>query len=165
MILHFAKVILRFLTRKLFFTALNIVGLSIGLASCIVIYLFITHELSYDKFHRDGEKIYRVIRQSQINGMPYDIGVTAGPFAGAIQQDYDNRVESTTRVFSFNSLVTYKDQSFIEERLLLADKNFFEFFSYPLVSGEASRVLKNSNSLVISGAIARKYFGAEDPIG
>lgn len=79
MLYHFSKVIFRYLSRKVFFTTLNVIGLSIGLASCIVIFLFVTHELSYDKFHRDGEITYRVLRQSEMNQMPYNIGVTAAP--------------------------------------------------------------------------------------
>lgn len=165
MILHFSKVILRYLSRKVFFTGLNIIGLSIGLASCIVIYLFAVNELSYDKFHRDGEKIYRVLRQSQINGMPYNIGVTAAKFGPALQQDFPERIQSATRAFAFNALVTYDDKSFLEEALLLADHNFFEFFSFPLKRGKPGTVLKNANSIVLSKALAEKYFGTEDPVG
>ncbi len=165
MVFHFTKVILRFFSRQFFYTGLNIIGLSTGIASCIVIFLFITHELSYDNFHRDGERIFRVIRQSQINGMPYNIGVTSGPFATALKQDYDARIESVTRALAFDALVTYKDQSFAEERLLLTDKNFFDFFSFPLRAGDPSSVFENGNSLVISAALATKYFGSEDPIG
>jgi len=165
MVVHFVKTIVRFLGRKLFFTGLNIMGLSIGLASSIIIYLFISHELSYDKYHRDGENIFRVIRQSQMNGMPYNIGVTSGPFAAALQQDYEGRVQSVTRALSFDALVTYKEKSFIEQELLLADSNFFQFFSFPLVAGDRSSALSTGNSIVISDSFARKYFGGEDPIG
>ncbi|HET9486534.1 MAG TPA: ABC transporter permease [Chryseosolibacter sp.] len=165
MFLHYTKVIFRYLSRKMFFTALNVLGLSIGLASCIVIYLFTVNELSYDKFHRDGDQIYRVIRQSQINGMPYNIGVTAAKFAPALKQDFPQQIQSTNRAFSFNALITYQDKSFIEEKLLLADANFFDFFSFPLYRGQTTDVLKNGNSLVISKALAIKYFGNEDPIG
>ena len=165
MLLHFFKVILRYLSRKVFYTGLNVAGLSIGVASCMVIYLFTVHELSYDKFHADKDKIYRVLRQSQINGMPYNIGVTAAKFGPAIQQDYPGQVQSTTRAFTFNALVTYGDRSFLEEELLLADENFFNFFSFPLHRGTPATVLKNGNSLVISKEFAQKYFGEEDPVG
>jgi len=165
MLLHFSKVILRYLARKIFFTGLNILGLSIGLASCIVIYLFIVNELSYDNFHRDGDKIYRVIRQSQINGMPYNIGITAAKFGPALQQDFPGRIQTTTRAISFTALVAYQDKSFIEKKILLADANFFEFFSLHLHRGQPGTVLKNGNSLVISRVLAEKYFGNTDPIG
>ncbi len=99
MLVHYFKVIIRYLTRTLFFTGLNMAGLSLGLASCIVIFLFIQNELSYDKFQRDGDKIYRVIRRSQINGMPYNIGITAAPFAQTLQEDFPERIQSVTRAF------------------------------------------------------------------
>jgi putative ABC transport system permease protein len=97
--------------------------------------------------------------------MPYNIGITAAKFAPALEQDFPHRIQSTTRAFSFNALVTYQDKSFIEQKLLLADANFFDFFSFPLYRGQTAGVLKNGNSLVISKALAVKYFGKEDPIG
>ena len=165
MLNNFIKVILRYLLRSRFFATLNIAGLSIGIACCIVIYLFVRNELAYDRFHKDSDKIYRVIRQSQMNGMPYNIGVTSGPFAPALQQDYESKIQSVTRAFSFGALVKYADKTFMEEKLLLADNNFFEFFSYPLYKGEASTVLSTGNSIVISKAFATKYFGDQDPLG
>ncbi len=162
---NFFKVIFRYLLRNRFFTGLNLAGLSIGTASCIVIFLFVRNELSYDQFHRDGDDIYRLLRVSQINGMPYNIGITSAPFAEAILQDYEGRISSATRALSFNSLIRFGEKAFIEEQLLLADSNFFEFFSYPLSKGDPSSVLDGSNALVVSEALARKYFGDEDPIG
>ena len=162
---NFFKVIFRNLLRRRFFAALNIAGLSIGTACCIVIYLFITTEMSYDRFHVDGEKIFRAIRQSNINGMPYNIGVTSGPYADALRQDYDSRIQSTTRALAFNSVIKHDTKTYVEEKLLLADPNFFEFFSYPLASGDPSQVLSQPNNIVISKSFAKKYFGNQDPIG
>lgn len=163
---NFVKVIFRYLIRSRFFTILNIAGLSIGMSCCIIIYLFIKNELSYDRFHHDGENIYRVLRQSQINGMQYNIGVTSGPYAPALQQDYDGKIQTTSRAASFDGLlVRYKDKTFIEDHILLADSNFFAFFSYPLLKGDPSTVLENPNSLVVSKSFAAKYFGEDDPIG
>src|SRR5690606_8181798 len=128
----------------------NVAGLSIGTASCIVIFLFAKNELSYDRFHTDGDAIYRLIRVSQINGMQYNIGITSGPFAEAILHDYEGRVAAATRALPFNSLIRYGEKAFIEEKLLLADSNFFSFFSYPLEKGNASTVLNKPNTVVIS---------------
>lgn len=165
MLIHFAEVTLRYLYRKVFFTVLNVAGLSLGLACCIVIFLFVTNELSYDKFHEDGDNIYRVIRESEMNHMPYDIGVTAAPFGPALQQDFPDEIKSVTRTLPFEGLFAYKEQVFMESELLLADSNFFRFFSFPLIMGDASSVLRNGNSLVISEALAQKYFKDEDPVG
>ncbi len=162
---NFVKVIFRNLLRRRFFAALNIAGLSIGTACCVVIYLFITTEMSYDKFHSDGEKIFRVVRQSNINGMPYNIGVTSGPYAEALRQDYGERIQSTTRALTFNSVIKHETKTYIEEKLLVADPNFFEFFSYPLAIGDPAQVLSDPNNIVVSKAFAKKYFGTDDPIG
>ena len=165
MLFHFCKVIFRYLFRKIFFTSLNIGGLSIGLASCIVIFLFVINELSYDEFHHDREKIYRLIRESQINGMPYNIGITSAQFGPALIEDYPQEIQSVTRALAFSGLVTYQDQSFIEQKLLLADSNFFSFFSFPLLKGEVASVLRHPNSIVISLRLSHKYFGDDDPVG
>lgn len=165
MLKNFFKVVFRYIVRNRFFAGLNVAGLSIGTASCIVIFLFAKNELSYDRFHTDGDAIYRLIRVSQINGMQYNIGITSGPFAEAILHDYEGRVAAATRALPFNSLIRYGEKAFIEEKLLLADSNFFSFFSYPLEKGNASTVLNKPNTVVISAAFAEKYFGDEDPIG
>jgi putative ABC transport system permease protein len=165
MLYNFIKVIFRHLLRRRFFAALNIAGLSIGTACSIVIYLFITTELSYDKFQGDGKKIYRLVRQSNMNGMPYNIGVTSAPYADALLQDYDGRIQSATRALAFNSVIRHDTKTYTEEKLLLADANFFEFFSYPLAVGDPNQVLSQPNNIVISKALAEKYFGNEDPIG
>src|SRR5688572_13884643 len=125
MFYNFVKVIFRHLMRRRFFAALNIAGLSIGTACCVVIFLFITTELSYDKFHDDGNKIYRVVRQSSMTGMPYNIGVTSAPYADALVQDYDGRIQSITRALTFNSVLKHDSKTYVEEKLLLADPNFF----------------------------------------
>ena len=166
MIANFVKVIFRYLFRSRFFTLLNIAGLSIGMACCIIIFLFINNEFSYDKFHLQGDNIYRVVRESQINGMPYDIGVTSGPFAPALMQDYDGKIHSVVRILPYDGLlVRFGDKTFLEDKNILADPNFFEFFSYPLLQGDPKTALQNPNSLVISKAFALKYFGTEDALG
>jgi putative ABC transport system permease protein len=158
-------VIFRYLLRSRFFTILNMLGLSIGLACCIIIFSFVKNELSYDRFHQQGDFIYRVIRQSEMSNMPYNIGITSGPYAGALQQDYGDRFQDITRAFVFNGLVQYEDKSFIEEKLLLADKNFFSFFSYPLSYGDPASVLSTPGGIVLTRALSRKYFGEENSIG
>ena len=162
---NFIKVIFRYLFRSRFFTALNIIGLSVGIGCCILIYLFVRYELSYDDFHSDRNQIYRVIRQSEINGMPYNIGITSAPFASALIQDYPERIDEVTRAMPIRTSVQANDKVFAEDQFLLADENFFSFFSFPLLKGSAADVMKLSNSIVISKAMAKKYFGDDDPVG
>lgn len=165
MLLNFIKVIFRYLLRSRFFSLLNVFGLSIGLACCLIIYSFVANELSYDRFHEKGDHIYRVIRQSEMSNMPYNIGITSGPFAEALRLDFGDRIAETTRAMVFNGLIQFQDNSFMEERLLLADKNFFQFFSYPLTEGSPASVLDSPGNIVLSRKLARKYFGNATAIG
>lgn len=165
MFLNFLKVIYRYLLRSRFFTLLNIAGLSIGTSCSIIIYLFVQYETSYDDFHKDGDQIYRVIRQSEINGMPYNIGITSAPFATALKEDYTEKIKDVTRAMPIRASVQFSDKIFSEEGFLLADENFFNFFSFPLAKGNPDDVLKLPNSIVMSRVLATKYFGEEDPIG
>lgn len=165
MIQNFLKVITRFILRSKFFTLINVAGLSVGLACTLVIYLYIRHEYSFDQFHHDGSITYRVIRQSQMNNVPYHIGVTSGPFMDALLTDYPGQIATATRAMPADALVQIADESFIEDHILLADSNFFSFFSYPLLRGNPESVLDNPNAVVLTKAFAKKYFGEQDPIG
>lgn len=165
MLINFIKVIYRSFLRSKFFTVINVAGLAIGLACTIAIYLYIRHELSFDNFHAHEQQIYRVLRKSEIHGIPYTIGVTSGPYAGALKNDYGDRIVDVTRALPFDGLVSYGEKAFSEERLMLADSNFFSFFSYRLRTGDPATVLAQPNDVVITSDFAKKYFGDEDPIG
>ncbi len=159
------KIAVRSLFKHRVSTSINLLGFVIGLLSTIFIYFYINTELNIDSFHVDKENIYRVIRTSEINGAPYDVGVTSGPYAEALINDYPSSINSTTRAFPQNGLVKIADKKFQENKMIFADKNFFEFFSYPLAEGNPGDVLSLPNSVVISREIATKYFGFKDPIG
>ncbi len=146
-------------------TVLHITGFSLGILCAILLYFHIRGEMRYDSFHADGEEIYRVLRASDINGDPYDIGVTSGPFAPALEQDYPGQIKSAMRVALRERLVAYEEKIFNEAHFTFVDPHFFEFFSFPLMRGDPATVLEQPHSVVITQAMARKYFGADDPIG
>jgi len=146
-------------------TIINILGFSLGLVCVLFLYFHIQSELTNDNFHVDKEKIYRALRIANPETNPELIGVTSGPFAPALQNDYPNSIQSVTRAMPADALVTFEDKSFIEENILLADSNFFSFFSYPLLAGTPDQVLAGTNDAVLHKDVARKYFGDEDPIG
>ncbi|WP_425391918.1 ABC transporter permease [Ekhidna sp.] len=156
---------LRNLNRHRSTTLINIFGFTFGLVATIFLYFYIHGELTIDSFHKDGDKIYRAIRQSEVNGTPYNIGVTSGPFAGALANDFPESISDVTRVLTESGLVSAGDRKFYEDRILMADANFFDFFSYPLAVGDPNTVLDNPNSVVLSSKMAKKYFGDENPIG
>jgi putative ABC transport system permease protein len=164
MLLHFFTTVTRALVRNRFFNLLNVFGLALSISCCLVIYQFLKQQLSYDYFHSEKENIYRVIRQSSINGMDYDIGITSAPFAGALANDFPHDITETTRVFHTSALVQSGDKSFLENNFMLGDPDFFTFFSFPLKNGDPRQVLSQPNFVVVSSEIAQKYFGNEDPI-
>ncbi|WP_421875495.1 ABC transporter permease [Marinoscillum sp.] len=144
---------------------INLTGFILGLTSVIFLYFYIQNEINYDQFHQDKDHIYRVIRQSEINGNSYNIGVTSGPFGPALKSDFPTLVDHTVRVHFNEGLVTYEDKSFMETEMAFVDQNFFEFFSFPLSVGDPKSVLDQVNAVVVSKEIAKKYFGDENPIG
>ena len=147
------------------YSFINIFGFSLGMSCVIILYAYIYGELSSDKFHQNKEQIYRVLRKADLNGDNYLIGITSGPFAPALQSDFEGRIQSTMRVMPENALINYEDKTFREKKFFFADAHFFEFFSFPLAEGSSKTVLNQPNALVLSQEMANKYFGEENPIG
>ncbi len=165
MIWNYYKVALRNLKRNKGFALINILGLSIGIAVFVLITFYTQNELNYDGFHKDGERIYRLLREAPKSKGAYKIAVTSGPFAPAIKTDFSGVVDEVLRVCPADGLVSYLDQNIWEDRFYLADNHFFNFFSYELLTGNKDEVLNGPNKLVISDETAVKYFGDENPVG
>lgn len=144
---------------------INIFGFTTGLVAAIFLYFYIYSEVNYDSFHSNKDQIYRVARMSEMNGSPYSIGVTSGPFARALENDFSSDITSSTRVQAEDGLVTVGDAKFFEEEMLFVDANFFEFFSFPLIVGDPSTVLQDANSVVLTQEAAKKFFGDKSPLG
>jgi putative ABC transport system permease protein len=153
-----------FRQRKLF-SLINLSGLTVGITCCLMIFLFILHEYSYDDFHRDGKNIYRVMRVSKNNGEDQNIPWLSPPYAAALKNDYPDAVRQVLRINPDNDLISYKQIAFNEKKIYLTDSNFFGFFSFPLLKGDPREVLRDPLSIVMTATTARKYFGNEDPIG
>jgi putative ABC transport system permease protein len=164
MLKNYLKIAFRHLWRNKFYSFLNLFGFSVGMVSVMLLYFYVKGELAYDSFHTQKDKIYRVLRQSEINGEKYFIGVTSGPYAKALKQDF-SEINKVTRVMPDEALIHHKNQGIREKKFFYADANFFEFFSFPLLHGSPREVLKNGNSVVLTKATAKRYFGKENPIG
>ena len=147
------------------FSLINILGLSVGITCCLLIFLFIINEFSYDSFHTNGKNIYRVMRVGHSIELNENIPYLSPPYATALMNDYPNAIEKAVRVMADNDLVTYKNISFNEKKVYLADSNFFEVFSFRLLKGSPASVLNNPGSIVMTASTAKKYFGNEEPIG
>jgi putative ABC transport system permease protein len=146
---------------------LNITGLTIGLTSFLLITLYVLHELSYDRFNKNYENIYRIKITGLLAGSTLNQAVSAPPMAQALLNDYPE-VEHATRLFKTGSntwLVKYGETRFYEDAVLCADSSFFKVFSLKLLMGDPDRALANPKSMVLTKKTAEKYFGKEDPMG
>lgn len=165
MLKSYFKTTLRALRKQKLFTLINVFGLAVGLSVALLILLYLQAELSYDKSYARGEQIYRVLRKSEVNAQGYLIGITSAPYAPALKNDLPESIRDALRVLPGDGLVKYANHTFLEKKFFLVDENFFEFFSFPFAKGDPASALVNPNGVVLTAAMAHKYFGAEDPMG
>ncbi len=147
------------------FSFINIAGLSIGISVCFIILLYVQNELSFDRFNKNADRIVRVVFQANINGGKIDESNVMPPVAQAMKNDYPEVQDATRLNVAGAPKITYKDKSFKDDEMAFVDPNFFNIFTLPLIEGDAKTVLQQPNTIVITKAIAKKYFGKEDPLG
>ncbi|MGB7294601.1 MAG: ABC transporter permease [Candidatus Aminicenantales bacterium] len=154
----------RGLRRNKLLTLTNIAGLALGMACSLLTLLYVRHQVSFDRFHDNGDRIFRIRESDPRNtNNPVHSG-TPAPLGPALQAECPD-IESYVRVEDNQFLISYGEKRFWEYPVLLAEANFFKVFSFPLVLGNPDDVLKNPGSVVITEDIAKKYFGNEDPLG
>lgn len=165
MIRNYFKVAFRNIMKYKFFSAINILGMTIGVTACLFLILYIADELSFDQFHKDAGRIYQVGLHGKIAGQDIRTANTCPPLYRAMVEEIPD-VEDATRIApNRGQVVKYEDKAFTEDKVFSADSNFFSFFSFKLLDGDPATALKEPNSVVITEAMATKYFGAENPIG
>jgi putative ABC transport system permease protein len=165
MIRNYLLLAVKHLRKQRVFSVINILGLTVGITCCFMIFLFIMNELSYDDFHKNGKNIYRVMRVGNNNGERRNVPYLSPPYGPTLINDYPDAVQASVRLMRDNDLISYDNISFNEKNIYLADKNFFEFFDFRLTKGNSATVLKEPNSIVLSETTAKKYFGNDEPIG
>lgn len=165
MIKSYFTIALRNLWRSKGFSAINVLGLAIGIATCVIIMLFVQHELSYDRYNKKANRMVRVVFRGNVKGEKMKEANVFPPVAQALKNDYPEVQEATRISFGGSPIVTYKDKTFRENNFAFADSNFFQVFTLPFLEGDAHTALAGPNSMVISKALAVKYFGNESPIG
>jgi len=165
MIRSYFKIAFRSLWKNKGFSAINIVGLAIGIATCLIIMLFVQNELGYDRFNKKADRIVRVTFQGAANGEKFNESTVMPPVAQTMKADFPEVLEATRlRDYGIPRLVN-GDKMFKEDALAFVDSNFFQVFTLPLISGDAKTALIEPNTIVITKALAHKYFGNEDPMG
>ena len=157
----------RNINRSKAYSALNILGLAVGLAVFILIMLFVRTELGYDRYHANARNIFRVVQEQPGNVYLGSnvFAVTPGPLAAAMVQDFPEVLKATRFDEWSDVLVTVGENNFLEKRVHWTDPQTFEIFSFPLVRGDRSAALKDPSSVLLSERAARRYFGGSDPIG
>jgi putative ABC transport system permease protein len=159
---NYWKIAWRNLVKDKVFSAINILGLSIGIAVCMMIFLFIINEFSFDRFHKNGDRIYRVTRGFNANGKESTVSYLSWPYGPALLNDFKGEILKAVRVNPNDDLVKANNKSFHEMHVLDVDSDFFSLFSFPLLRGNAATVLKQPNDVVLTETTAKKYFGTID---
>jgi putative ABC transport system permease protein len=144
---------------------LNVGGLAIGLTSFLFITLYVLHELSYDRFNKNYENIYRVKIVGRMAGSFLDQAVTCAPLASTLVKDYPEVLVSTRAIRMGSWLVQFGENRFNEDGVLFADSTFFNVFSFKLLKGDPRSALVRPRSMVLTEDYAKKYFGNSDPMG
>src|SRR5258708_4125511 len=160
MIKNYFKIAWRNLMKNKVFSFINILGLTIGITVCMMIYLFIMNEFSVDSFHKNGDRIYRVMRGAAIDDKSISVAYLSGMHAPALLNDFKGQIVSAVRVSQNDNLFTIGAKSFHEKKELDVDSGFFNLFSFPLIKGNPTTVLKDLNSVVLTESTAKKYFGS-----
>lgn len=164
MLINYFKIAIRVFTRQKLFSVINTAGLAIGLASALLIALYVRHELNFDRSFSKADRIYRVAATLHLESGPSVRAVTSPPMAGIIRQEIPE-VEKVLRIGRSFRPLSVGDKTFLDLNLLTSDSSFFDFFDFPLLAGNPSTALAQPNAVVLTEETARKYFGTADALG
>src|ERR1700744_4141504 len=165
MIKNYIKTAFRTLMKNKGFTAINILGLALGLATCLLIVFYVFDELSYDRYNENADRIYRVNNDIKFGGNENSYAVAPSPAAMALKADFPE-IEQAARIISVGGVRVRKGSQFLQEdRVLYADSTLFSVFTLPMIEGNPADALKAPNSIVINERTARKYFNRTDVVG
>ena len=165
MIKNYLKVAVRNLFRNKFYSLLNISGLAIGIASCLLIVLFVVDELSYDRYYDNSENTYRLTMAGALNGSAFDLAVVGDVVGQTLVQDFPEVLKSARFRQGGSPFIRTGEDVFKEEKFVWADPGILEIFGIELIQGDPTTALSQPKSLIMSQTGAKKYFGTEDPVG
>jgi len=164
---NYIKITFRNMKRHKGYTFINIAGLAVGIACTIFILLWVRDELSFDRFHENADRIYRVVFSTSDDGSPTNANGAFG-VGPALKRDFPEVLE-TVRLRKMGQgvkrYIGYKDKKYYELRFFFSEPTIFTVFDFPLIKGDPAKALDEPNSIVLTEEVARKYFGNEDPIG
>ena len=162
MFISYFKSAFRILISQRFYSFINIAGLSIGITACILVMLYVKHDLSYDKYHKNSEQIYRIefsISKSDGTSRMAQSQALLGP---TLKNEYPEIKKLARVCFSERSSVKAGDINNYEDRIVYADSDFFGIFTYKAVAGDITQFLKKPNTIILTESTAEKYFGTAE---
>jgi putative ABC transport system permease protein len=167
MLRNYWKIFIRNLRKNPAYIFINILGLSVGMAASILIFLFVQHELSYDKYHENADRIYRVSRawfnpDGEVN---LHLGHAAPPLGPLLKSDFGGQIQEAARLMKVDVVAKDGANVFEENRFFFSDPEVFKIFSWPLLEGDPETALTFPDGMVISRTMAEKYFGTVDALG
>lgn len=164
------KIAFRSLLKQRVYTLINLAGLAVGIASCLLIVLYVRNEFSYDKFFQDHDRIYRMALERKYPNHSTFYSIIPNSFEGVIRRDFPE-IEKSTNLFNFeNFTLSYKNEreeviQFDEEMVLLGDSSFLSLFSFNLLKGNRVTALAQANEILVTQEMASRFFGSADPMG
>ena len=165
MLRNYIKIALRNLWQSKGFSAINIIGLAIGLATCLLIMLFVLDELNYDRYNKKAGRIYRVDSDIKFGGNHFTLATVTDPMGPTLKKDYP-QVEQYVRFRSIGGLLIRKgNENVQEDHVIYADSTLFDVFTLPMLDGDPQTALQSPNSLVITATTALKYFNTTQAVG
>lgn len=163
---NYIKIALRSLLKSRGTSVINIVGLSIGMACCIIIFLFVQNEMGYDKFHSKADNIFRVLTIDEALGVSSNlVGITLPALGEAMDNDFPEVVQRVRMIPQGRQLINYEQQGFYTEHFAYAEPTLFSMFDFNLIDGDTEKALTEPNTVVMSQAMAEKTFAGEPAIG
>ncbi|TAJ93227.1 MAG: ABC transporter permease [Gammaproteobacteria bacterium] len=157
---------LRKLYREKLYALINVAGLSLGIACCLILALYLRSELTYDQYHVNHKKIFRVVNEFNVNGKVDSFGITSSVLGQMLKEEYPE-VQDYVRLRPIQQkiLYHYEDKAFYWDNVYFADENLFKVFTHDIIYGDPETALKEPNTAAVNQSFARTFFGDENPIG
>ncbi|MFC2161667.1 ABC transporter permease, partial [Acidobacteriota bacterium] len=163
---NYLKISLRNIRKHKAYSFINIAGLAIGMALCILIFLWVQDEVGFDRFHENGGQIYRLLSTDHAGGESSQAAGVPSLLGPSLVEEYPEVVNYVrVQVGWSNYYLHLGDKNFMQERLATVDPSFFEIFHFPFLAGDPKTALKDKHSIVLTETLAKKAFGNEDPMG
>ena len=161
----YITIALRYLKRHKIYSFINISGLALGMACCVLILLWVSDEISYDRFHEQTKNLYRVVNDLNFGPISQISEGSAYPLGPAMKEEIPEVNEFVRLLETRKILVAYGEKRHYEEKFYFADPSLFEMFTFPFIQGDPTTALSSPSSIVITQEMALKYFGHQDPLG